>query len=80
MVYLFFFSLIHTSSGSQEEEDDEYEDLYTAGDTAVPEDGMMLDEASAGPSSLKVSQGATGLQEQEPMSLAIQNSVLHGGR
>jgi hypothetical protein len=60
------------SSGSQEEDD---EDLYTAGDTGDPEEGMMLDEASAGPSSLKVSPGATGLQEQEQMSLAIQNSL-----
>ncbi|XP_030203508.1 uncharacterized protein parp10 [Gadus morhua] len=58
--------------GSQEEDD---EDLYTAGDTGDPEEGMMLDEASAGPSSLKVSPGATGLQEQEQMSLAIQNSL-----
>ena len=61
------------SSGSPEEDEDE--DLYTAGDTADPQDCIMLDDASAGPSSLKVSPGVTGLQEQEQISLAIQNSL-----
>ncbi|CAL8296723.1 unnamed protein product [Lota lota] len=67
-------------SGSREEEeeeedDDEDEDLYTAGDTGDHEDAMMLDNASAGPSSLKVGLGAAGLKEREQMSLAIQNSL-----
>ncbi|KAK0150584.1 Poly [ADP-ribose] polymerase 10 [Merluccius polli] len=38
-------------------------------------DGMMLDDASASPSSMKSGLGAMGLDEQNQLSLAIQNSL-----